>query len=125
DAGAKGPGGTLNDAAVEQSVTAVVIGAGVSSVTGLDFGFNFDSIVNSNATGQGSLAQFITNSNALGNSGLAQVGQTAGVEASIFMIPSTAGVAVIHPFPPLPAITHAFTHLDGPPQTAHVRDPTP
>src|SRR5262249_25988898 len=141
DAGAKGPGGTLNDAAVEQSVTAVVIGAGVSSVTGLDFGFNFDTVVNTNATGQGSLAQFITNSNALGNTGLAQVGQTAGVEASIFMIPSTAdplgrpadpnfsgGVAVIRPLPDPPALpappanSDPSTHIDGATQTANIGD---
>src|SRR5262249_10876406 len=92
-------------------------------------------IVNTNATGQGSLAQFISNSNALGNAGLAQVGQAAGIEASIFMIPSTAdplgrpadpnfsgGVAIIPPFPDLPVITDAFTHLDGTTQTANIGD---
>ena len=36
---------------------------------GLDFGFNFDTIVNANDTGQGSLRQFIINSNALTNAG--------------------------------------------------------
>ena len=46
--------------------------------SGLDFGFNFDTVVNTNNAGQGSLRQFITNSNALGNSGLAQVGQRPG-----------------------------------------------
>jgi uncharacterized repeat protein (TIGR01451 family) len=138
DSGAKGPGGNLNDAAVEESVTRVQVGTGVASVTGLNFGFNFDAIVNTNATGQGSLAQFILNSNALGNTGLAQVGQSPGVEASIFMIPSTAdplgrpadpnfsgGVAVIRPFPDLPAISDSFTHIDGATQTANIGDTNP
>jgi parallel beta-helix repeat protein len=138
DSGAKAAGGNLNDDAVEESVTRVQVGAGVASVTGLDFGFNFDTIVNTNATGQGSLAQFITNSNTLGNTGLAQVGQSAGAEASIFMIPSTAdplgrpadpnfsgGVAVIQPFPDLPTISDAFTHIDGTTQTANIGDTNP
>jgi hypothetical protein len=133
DSGAKGPGGNLNDAAVEQSVTRVTVGTGVASVTGLDFGFNFDTVVNTNNAGQGSVAQFILNSNALGNTGLAQVGQTPGVETSIFMIPSTAdplgrpadpnfsgGVAHITLTTALPAITDANTNLNGATQTANI-----
>ncbi len=58
-----------------------------AEVKNLDFGYNFDTIVNTNDSGQGSLRQFITNSNALTNNGLAQVNQTAGQEVSIFMIP--------------------------------------
>ncbi|MDB5269680.1 MAG: hypothetical protein JWP58_2720 [Hymenobacter sp.] len=71
------------------------------STTGIDFGFNFDTVVNTNdvttVTGnnaQGSLRQFILNANALSNTNLNQVpastGGTdpaAGVETSIFMIP--------------------------------------
>lgn len=78
---------TLNTVANKevQSLTAVKVGA--NSITGIDFGYNFDSIVNTNNTGQGSLRQFVTNSNALTNAGLAQSGQTAGKEVSIFMIP--------------------------------------
>ena len=138
DSGAKSPSGNLNDAAVEQSVTAVTVPSGTTSVTGLDFGFNFDTIVNSNNAGQGSLDQFIINSNALGNTGLAQVGQTVGVEASIFMIPSTAdplgrpadpnfidGRAVITLTSLLPAVTDANTHIDGTTQTANVGDTNP
>jgi uncharacterized repeat protein (TIGR01451 family) len=72
-----------------------------SSTAGPDFGFNFDVVVNTNNTGQGSLRQFITNANALGGeTALAQSGSrvnittgatvalTAGVESSIFMIPN-------------------------------------
>jgi hypothetical protein len=46
-----------------------------AATSGPDFGFNFDVIVNTNDTGQGSLRQFLTNSNALGGEGsLAQAG---------------------------------------------------
>ena len=71
---------------------------------GPDFGYNFDTVVNTNDAGQGSLRQFITNSNALGGeANLAQSGFTtaatvaaattplpANVETSIFMIPDGA-----------------------------------
>jgi uncharacterized repeat protein (TIGR01451 family) len=67
-----------------QSLTTVQVGT--TDVTGIDFGYNFDTIVNTSNAGQGSLRQFITNSNALTNTNLAQEGQTAGQEVSIFMI---------------------------------------
>jgi hypothetical protein len=71
------------------------------STTGIDFGFNFDTVVNTNdvatVTGnnaQGSLRQFILNANALSNTNLNQVPAStggadpaAGTETSIFMIP--------------------------------------
>jgi trimeric autotransporter adhesin len=94
-----------------QSLTAVKMGT--TDVNDIDFGYNFDTIVNTNDSGQGSLRQFILNSNALTNAGLDQVanpnpapGTTAvdpatGVETSIFMIPVSGlnanGVAVITP----------------------------
>jgi trimeric autotransporter adhesin len=64
------------------------INAGTAVVSGVDFGFNFDTIVNTNDLGQGSLRQFVINSNNLTNTptNLIQVGQTAGKEVSIFMI---------------------------------------
>ncbi|RZK58775.1 MAG: hypothetical protein EOO59_08230, partial [Hymenobacter sp.] len=78
--------------------------------SGVDFGFNFDTVVNTNdvaavngTNAQGSLRQFITNSNALGGeSSLAPVYTSAtgattalatGVETSIFMIPNGQAVA--------------------------------
>jgi parallel beta-helix repeat protein len=77
---------TLDTATQEvQSLTTVKVGT--TAVTGVDFGYNFDTIVNTNNAGQGSLRQFVTNSNSLTNAGLAQVGQTPGQEVSIFMIP--------------------------------------
>jgi uncharacterized repeat protein (TIGR01451 family) len=105
-----------------QSIAKVTAG-----VTNLDFGYNFDTIVNTRNSGQGSLRQFILNSNALSNNttNLNQVGKTAGVETSIFMIPQTAltgNVAKIAVAAnnPLPAITDVFTHLDGRTQTTNI-----
>jgi parallel beta-helix repeat protein len=67
-----------------QSVASITAISG--NVTNVDFGFNFDTIINTNDAGQGSLRQFILNSNALANTNLAQSGQTTGKEVSIFMI---------------------------------------
>ena len=78
-----------------QSVAPVTIGDHLS-VFNVDFGFNFDTIVNTNPSGQGSLHEFIENANALSNTGLAQAGMTAGIENSIFQIPG-AGPFSIQP----------------------------
>jgi len=100
-----------------QSVTKAVISA--ADITGLDFGFNFNTIVNTNNSGQGSLRQFIANANLLSNSGLAQSGRTAGIDNAIWMISNgtaaaglrsannhfSGGVATIAPASALPAIT--------------------
>ena len=59
-------------------------------IGGINFVFNFSTIVNTNSDGQGSLRQFIINSNTLSNTGLAQAGHTSGIENSIFMIPSSS-----------------------------------
>ena len=74
-----------------QSVAKVV--ASTSDISGLDFGFNFDTIVNVNDLGQGSLRAFITNANLLANSGLAQSGRTAGIDNAIFMISNGTAAA--------------------------------
>lgn len=111
-----------------QSVQAVTISG--SSLSGVSFGFNFDTIVNTNDSGQGSLRQFINNANVLGNSGLAQTlpsaissSYTTGDEVSIFMIPSSAlssGVAMINLSSALPALTASNTALDGRTQTLNI-----
>ncbi len=151
----------LTDAAANtgnQSLTALTTGTttpqSVATVTttnagttGPDFGFNFDVVVNTNNTGQGSLRQFITNANALGGeANLVQAGSNAagalpaGIETSIFMIPNgTArpgllasgnggpasqlnanGVAVITPATILPSVTGANTSIDGSTQTFNI-----
>ncbi len=116
-----------------QSVSAVTLAAATAS--GVDFGFTFDTIVNANDTGQGSLRQFLLNSNALGNAGLAQAGLSAGVETSVFMVSDgaahpglraglanllTSGAVRITCASALPALTDAFTRLDGGTQTTNV-----
>lgn len=118
-------------ATTAQSITPVTIG--ITTLTTIDFGFNFDTIVSIRDAGQGSLRQFILNSNALGGeASLAQAGSRtdgvtgaaqalpSGKETSIFMIPDglahaglragltnqlTGGVAEITPTTSLPAIS--------------------
>ncbi|MGA7991928.1 MAG: choice-of-anchor Q domain-containing protein [Thermoanaerobaculia bacterium] len=99
-----------------QSVTKAVVSS--AGITGLDFGFNFDTIVNTNDANQGSLRQFITNANLLSNAGLTQAGRTAGIDNAIWMISNgtagsglrsannyfSGGVATVAPASPLPAI---------------------
>ncbi|WP_231403277.1 PA14 domain-containing protein [Hymenobacter guriensis] len=81
---------TLAQVGVAQSLASVTVSNGQVQ-NAVDFGFNFDAVVNTNNTGQGSLRQFITNSNALENTvAFQQVGQTAGTEAAIFNIPASA-----------------------------------
>jgi uncharacterized repeat protein (TIGR01451 family) len=107
-----------------------------TEVKNLDFGYNFDTIVNTNDLGQGSLRQFILNSNALGNTGLDQVINPApaatttaidsapGIETSIFMIPSTSltsGAANIA-LATILTVTADDTVIDGRTQTANIGD---
>jgi len=89
-----------------QAQSFTTFAATTANITGINFGFNFDTIVNVNDSGQGSLRQFITNANTLtGEASLAQSGSytnlntaatvalASGVEQSIFMIPSGSAVA--------------------------------
>ena len=117
-----------------QTVSTILINA--DGAAGLDFGFNFNSIVNTNDAGQGSLRQFMINSNNLtGNSLLTQQGLTASRETSIFMIPSStdplgrttdpnfsAGVAMITLSSALTTITDDDTYIDGSTQTNNIGD---
>ena len=104
---------------VAQSVTSVNIGS--ANVDGVDFGYNFNTVVNTNDAGQGSLRQFILNSNELDNSNLDQEDSPInGVsftkdsewETSIFMIPGT-GVHIINPLSAYANITDPKTQLTG------------
>jgi hypothetical protein len=134
--------------AAPQSIQAVTV-TGTAPTTA-DFGYNFDTVVNTNNTGQGSLRQFIANANALGDENLlAQSGSNsagalvAGKETSIFMIPSgaavagqraglpsglttstangiTSNVANINITTVLPNITGANTSIDGTTQTFNI-----
>jgi trimeric autotransporter adhesin len=127
-------GGTAAVNGYVQSLTKVKVGTVV--VSEVDFGYNFDTIVNTNDSGQGSLRQFVANSNTLTNVGLAQVGQTAGKEVSIFMIPDgsahpglqatvpsqlTGNRALISLATPL-TITDANTSIDGRTQTNNINN---
>ncbi|MCB1615507.1 MAG: right-handed parallel beta-helix repeat-containing protein [Pseudomonadales bacterium] len=98
-----------------------------ANIPNIDFGFNFDTIVNTNDSGQGSFRQFIDVANTLANTNLNQdsngiTDPAASVETSIFMLPSSAlssGVGVINVNSDLSAITDNATHIDGRTQTAN------
>ena len=130
---------------VPQSITTATPAATGSTISGIDFGFNFDTVVNTRdfaacgATNssypcQGSLRQFVINSIALGGEGsLSQSGSgqidgatsflPSGFESSIFMIPSAAlsgGVAVITLAAALPAVSGGSTRLDATTQTVNI-----
>ncbi len=129
--------GTVTNA---QTVSTVTITS--EGVVGLDFGFNFNTIVNTNATGQGSLNQFIVNSNNLGETGMDIVANAlfdpaTGEDTSIFMIPPTGDSLgrtadlnyasgyfdiFLPNGSPLNAITGANTKIDGRTQTAYSGD---
>jgi parallel beta-helix repeat protein len=75
-----------NVPANSQSITTVTLTNALNAASNIDFGFNFFTVVNNNASGQGSLAQFITNANALTG---------ASAPSAVFMLyngTSTAGV---------------------------------
>lgn len=129
--------GTLNGA---QSVSQVLISS--TGITGIDFGFNFNTIVNTNVNGQGSLEQFILNSNNLDEAGLdieanSIFNPAAGDDTSIFMIPPTGDALgraadvnftsgyfniLISSGNPLTIITGGNTKVDGRTQTAYSGD---
>ena len=131
---------------VAQSQAPVTVAA--VPVTGVDFGYCFDVINNTNDAGQGSVRQFLLNANALTNANLAQVGQVAGRETSIFMIPNGATTSVPAGLTSglasglnassgsntwartaltsaLPTLTDPSTTLDGSTQTTNVQDSNP
>ncbi|MEM6963694.1 MAG: hypothetical protein AAF573_02940, partial [Bacteroidota bacterium] len=92
------------------------------AMTGVDFGFNYSTIVNTNSSGQGSLHQFIINANELQGTNLDQedtpVGsypsltKPAGWEHSLFMIPGS-GTQTINLTTNLPEVTDDFLHITG------------
>ena len=101
-----------------QSVSPTVVAS--AHITGLDFGYNFDVVVNTNDTGPGSLRQFLANANLLGGDvSLAQSGLVAGRENAVFMIGNgtsaaglrsavnyfSSGVATFSPASVLPSIS--------------------
>lgn len=106
---------TVAGTRVPQSYATVTPSGGNATLAGIDFGFNFDTVVNTrDATAcgaasssypcQGSLRQFVINANALGGEGaLSQSGSgqldgstsflPGGYESSIFMIPDGSAAA--------------------------------
>ncbi|MEW5854440.1 MAG: right-handed parallel beta-helix repeat-containing protein [Myxococcota bacterium] len=100
----------------------VVVGGG--TVSGVDFGFSYNLIMNTADSGQGSLRQFILNANAL-----------PGPNAALFQVPNNAFLglspdpaflngdhAAFYPLSPLPTLSDDDTTLDGQTQTLTVGD---
>ncbi|MFS4494102.1 beta strand repeat-containing protein [Maribacter sp. 2308TA10-17] len=122
-----------------QSISSMTISS--EGVVGMDFGYNFNTIVNTNDDEQGSLEQFIINSNALDASGLDIVANSifdplAGDDTSIFMIPPTGDIQgrtadanyasgyfdIDTSSNQLTVISGASTKIDGRTQTAYSGD---
>lgn len=81
----KSGGFTKVTSGVAQAFSLINESAGLA--TGLDFGFNFDTVTSTRDSGAGSLRQVITNANTLGGDAtLAQSGRPAGIESVIFML---------------------------------------
>lgn len=75
----------LSNGGQAQSVQPISVAG--SNLSGIDFGFNFSTVVNTNDSGTGSLRQFLLNANLLGDdSRLAQQGRTLGKENAILML---------------------------------------
>ena len=71
-----------------QTLQPVTVSSG--TISGVDFGFNFDTVVNTNDSGQGSLRRALLNTNLLGgDSALAQTGLTAAKENLLWQLPTT------------------------------------
>ncbi len=77
-------------AGIAGTAQAFTVVSGITAVSGLDFGWNFDTVTNTNDAGPGSLRQVLANATALGGeTSLAQAGRTAGFESTIFQLRST------------------------------------
>ena len=77
---------------IAESQIPVAFSATSSPVVNVNFGYNFDLVVNTNDAGQSSLRQFIINSNALLNTGLDQVAFNGTVATGVAATDPAAGV---------------------------------
>lgn len=141
--------GGANPSAQDVAANILIGAQTVSSMTilnegavDIDFGFNFNTIVNTNTSGQGSLEQFIINANNLDETGLnieanSIFNPATGEDTSIFMIPPTSDPLGrtadinfgsgffnidLNGGSSLSAITAENTHIDGRTQTAYSGD---
>ncbi len=75
-----------------QAVTQCVVTS--ANITGVDFGFNYNTIANTNDAGQGSMRQGLANMNTLtGDASLAQSGLVAAKDNAVFMISNGTAAA--------------------------------
>jgi hypothetical protein len=108
--------GATTDSVGQPATQAVTLNG--MDLSNVNFGFNFDTVSNTNDSGAGSLRQFLLNANLLGgDSTLAQTGRTPGKENAILMLPMTdpnysGGIWKITLNTGLPPIDHTLI-LDG------------
>jgi len=105
---------------VPQTVSDVTVSD--ETISNLQFGFNFNTVVNTNDSGQGSLRQALKNVNDLDNGGLQQDGLDSDFEHIIFNIPTSdpnydGSKFTITPASNLPDVTDSFTNVNGSTQT--------
>ena len=128
DAAAAGVGTNISTLTTGSTAAQSVVRlhTGINDILHVDFGYNFDTVVNNRDSGQGSLRQFIVNANTMPNSGVAQAGRTSGIDNAIFMIPNgvagpgmsgsfnafTSGYASIALASVLPTVTESVV-IDG------------
>jgi parallel beta-helix repeat protein len=127
------------DGVTEWTQSIVTVDASGGNVSGVDFGFNFDTIVNTNDAEQGSLRQFLLNANLLTDQASldqddALASLPAGYEHTVFMIPTSdpgfgptidGGIGnafIINPASQLPIVTDGNTAIDGRTQTGFTGD---
>ena len=114
---------TLDTAATVAQSTIEVTLNGVD-LAGVDFGFSFDTVVNTRDSGQGSLRQFILNSNAIPGPNVSAF--TIPIPGDPFGRPADAGVidgvATIAVTTPLPPVADIGTDIDGDSQSLGVAD---
>jgi parallel beta-helix repeat protein len=108
-----------NDAQVDDTATLAGAGPGdvnvsvtvANGLTGVDFGFSYNLIVNTKDSGQGSLRRFLLNANAIRETNRAQF--SIPLSDPNFDTATIPDGFLIAPPSPLPAITGDLTLLDG------------
>ena len=144
DPGVGSSGATFNTSTFEystvlsgtaQAVTQCILTS--SDITGVNFGFNYNTIVNTNNSSQGSLRQVITNMNTLGDdANLLQSGLVVAKDNAVFMISDgtstpglrsannyfSGGIATISPTSAFPTISSTLV-LDAQKQPSWTSTP--
>jgi parallel beta-helix repeat protein len=99
--------------------TQVTLNVSGANVTGVEFGFTYNLVVNTNDAGQGSLRQFMLNANALAGPNASQLSIPTSDPNFNTLLPSAF---VIQPVSALPILTDNAVAIDGTTQEANQGD---